>query len=108
MLRFLKKHRKSHKKPVPPENLTHQTTDIGAERGSDPESEYRSRKISGLIRPVGLIQQWRQIPTTEGILGLQTRMRINSSPRRMPQFWVPDKEVATQVSVVGCGYRGRF
>lgn len=108
MLRFLKKHRKSHKKPVPPENPTHQTTDISAERGSDLEGEYCLRKISGLIRPVGLIRQWNQISTMEGILELQTKMKINSSPRRMSQFLVPDKGVATQVSVFGCGYRGQF
>jgi len=43
MLRFLKKRFKPSKKPVPPENLTHQITDIGAEDGRDSEGEYRLR-----------------------------------------------------------------
>jgi hypothetical protein len=59
MIRFLKNRLKRSKKPVPPESpVWHQTTDIGAARGGDSEGEHRSRKISELIRPMGLIQPW--------------------------------------------------
>jgi len=45
MLRFLKKHIKSSKNLVPPENLPHQNTDVGAECGRDTEGEHRSRDL---------------------------------------------------------------
>ena len=70
MLRFLKKHRKRFNKPVPPESPARQTADIGAEHGrGSSEGEYRSRKISELMRSMGLTRQRYQIPTTEGVLG---------------------------------------
>ena len=52
MLRFLEKRQKSSDKQVLLENPTHQNTDIGAECDRDSEGEHRSRKISGLIRPM--------------------------------------------------------
>ena len=55
MRRFLKKLKRS-RNPVPPENPAHQTTDPGAERDGESESEYRSRKISVLMGPMGLIR----------------------------------------------------
>jgi len=39
MLRFLKKRFKPSKNPVPPENPTHEITDIGAECGKNSEGE---------------------------------------------------------------------
>ena len=66
MLRFFKKIRKPSKKPVPPENPAHQATDIGAGHGRDSESEHPSRKISELIRPIGLIRPWHTDTNPEG------------------------------------------
>jgi hypothetical protein len=107
MLRFLKKHRKSSKKPVPPENgPVHQPPNIGAGRDTDSEGEYRLRKILELIRPMGTDStRGTQIPTAEGVLGSQIRaggLRINSFPHRMPRLRLPETRVATQVSAVGC------
>jgi hypothetical protein len=105
MLRFLKKHRKSSKKPVPPENPVNQTPDIGTGRGTDSEGEYRSRKISELIRPMGTDStRGIQIPTAERVLGSQIRtgrLKINSFPHRMPRLRLPGTRVAAQVSAVG-------
>ena len=86
MLRFLKKHRKLLNKSKPPQTPAHQTTNIGAENNRDSEGEYRSRNISELMRTMGLIRLWHQIPTTEGILGSEIRageFKINNFPRRM-------------------------
>ena len=44
MLRFLKKHRKLPKKPVPPEDSTRRITDIGAEHGSGEGSDVDGKK----------------------------------------------------------------
>ena len=109
MLRFLKKHRKPkpHKTPVPPENATHQITNIGVD-DVDPEGEHRSRKISELIRPIVLILSSHQMPASEGVLGSQTRIvgsGTNSFLHRVPQLRLPGTGVTTQVSVVGLSYR---
>ena len=109
MLRFLKKHRKSHKKPAPPGSPAHQTADIGVECGMDPEGEHRQER-SRLIRPMELIRLWHQLPTTEGIFGSKIRTRgleISGFPRRMLQPRLQGTEVTTRVSVVGCSHRGR-
>ena len=99
MLRFLK-NRLKLSKPVPPENSAHQITDLSAECDTgDPAGEHYSRTISELTE---LIRPWNQIPSTEGVIELQTWMgglRINSFPRRTPQLRPPGTKVATQVSV---------
>ena len=111
MLRFLKKHRKPKpsKAPVPPENTTHQIPNIGANSGN-PEGEHHSRKISELIRPMGLIRPSYQMPASEGVLRSQTRIvrsGINNFQCRTPQLRLPGTGVTTQVSVVGLSYRVR-
>ena len=111
MLRFLKKHRKPKpsKAPVPPENATHQIPNIGANSGN-PEGEHRSRKISELIRPMGLIRPWHQMPASEGVLRSQTRIvgsGINNFQCRTPQLRLSGTGVTTQVSVVSLSYRVR-
>ena len=49
MLRFLKKHRKPSKKPVPSDNHTREINDVDAKCDRDPGGEYRLRKISELV-----------------------------------------------------------
>ena len=44
MLRFLKKHRKSPKTPVPPENSTRQTTNVVAKHGSGEGNDVDGKK----------------------------------------------------------------
>jgi len=112
MLRFLKKRFKFSKDPVPPEDLTHQNTDIGVECGGDSEGEYRSRDLRADKRPMGLIRPSHQISTTEEVLGSQirtarARVRSNSFPPRMPRLRLPDKRVTTRVSVAGCSCLGQ-
>ena len=112
MLRFLKKHRKPKlpRTPVPPENATHQIPNIGANSGNH-EGEHHSRKISELIRPMGLIRPWHQMPASEGVLRSQTRIvesGTNNFQRRIPQLRLPGTEVTTQVSVVGLSYRDQY
>ena len=112
MLRFLKKHQKPKppKTPVPPENTTHQIPNIGANSGN-PEGEHHSRKISELIRSMGLIRPSHQMPASEGVLRSQTRIvgsGINSFLHRVPQLRLPGMGVTTQVSVVGLSYRDRY
>ena len=109
MLRFLKKHRKPKlpKTPVPPENTTHQIPNICANSGN-PEGEHHSRKISELIRPMGLIRPWHQMLASEGVLRSQTRIvgsGINNFQCRTPQLRLPGTGVTTQVSVVGLSHR---
>jgi len=83
MLRFLKKRFKPSKDPVLPENHMVPThTDIG---GRDSDGEHRSE----LMRPMGLIRPWGQIPTMEGVLGSQIwteGLGINGFPRWVPQL----------------------
>ena len=55
MLRSLKKCLKPPPNPTPPENPTHQTTNVDAERDRDPEGENRPRKISELMSRMGPI-----------------------------------------------------
>ena len=92
MLRFLKKHRKSSKQPTPLENPTHQITDTeaecGGDCGEDPEGEYRLRERSELMRPMGLIRPWHQIPVAEGVLRSQIRT-LRSEERRVGKECVP-------------------
>ena len=92
MLRFFEKHfrksRKSSTNQVPLKSPTHRIIGTGAECGRDSDGEYRLRKISELMKPMGLIKPWRQISTTEGVLAPQLRTGgpdINSFLRRMPQ-----------------------
>ena len=85
MLPCLKKHRKSPRRPVPPENPTHQNTGTGTAHDRDSEGEYRSEKTSGMMRSMGLIRPWNQmhILATEGVLGSHIRtegLRIDSLP----------------------------
>jgi len=74
MLRFLEKRFKHSKKPVPPENPPHQTIDTSS-GGCDKNFEggYHSKKISELVRPMGLIRAWHQITTMEGVPGSQIK-----------------------------------
>ena len=105
MLRFLKKSRKSHKsskKSIALETPTYKTADIGVE---DSDGEYLSRKISEVMRPMGLIRPLGQITTTEGVLESQLRAggpEINSLLRRMPRPRPMNTTAAMKVSVVGC------
>jgi len=65
MLRSLKKRLKPSPNPTPPENPTNRTVDTGVECDRDAEGEHRQRKISELMRWMGPILPWRQIPTTK-------------------------------------------
>jgi len=66
MLRSLKKRLKPFPNPTPPENPTHQTTDVDMERDRDPEGENRQRKISEVMSRMGPILPWRRVQTTGG------------------------------------------
>ena len=80
MLRFLKKRWKPSPKPVPPENPTHQTAGIDAERDGDSEGEHRLR---GLMKLMGPIRPSHQISTVKEAPESQIRMeglRTSGSP----------------------------
>ena len=110
MVSCWKRRFKRSKNPVPPEDPARQITNIDAGRNGDPGGEYR-RERSWLIGPMVLIRPRHQIPTTEGVLGSQIRMGgqvIDSSPRPIPQIRLPGTGMTAPVSIVGCGYCGRY
>jgi len=74
MLHFLKKHLKPSQELEPLENPAPQITDTDAERGGESEGDYRSGKISELMRRMELIWPSYQMGTTEGgVVGSQMR-----------------------------------